>query len=192
MNKLEQSEKEQIAFSGKIIEVIKKPMKKGDKIVEFEIARRAPGVRLIIVKENKILLSKEFRYELDDYDYRLPGGKAFDTLREYREALRSEKDLIGEAAKAAEKECLEETGLKPKKVNHFYTAGSGGPTIKWDLYYFVVNDFEENKNGQNLEIGEIIKPEWKTFEEAKQLCFENKVHEDRTVSVLLKYFNKEE
>ncbi len=43
----------------------------------FETAVRSPGVRLIIVKDNQMLITKEFRGELDDYDYRLPGGKVF-------------------------------------------------------------------------------------------------------------------
>jgi len=58
-------------------------MKGGDKEVVFETARRAPGVRLIIVRDGQMLITREFRNELDDYDYRLPGGKVFDTLDEY-------------------------------------------------------------------------------------------------------------
>jgi len=35
----------------------------------------------------KILLSREYRSELDRYDYRLPGGKVFDTLAEYHDNI---------------------------------------------------------------------------------------------------------
>lgn len=43
----------------------------------WEKVARAPGVRLILddQKAGKILLTREFRRELGDYDYRLPGGK---------------------------------------------------------------------------------------------------------------------
>lgn len=42
----------------------------------WERVVRAPGVRIILDDQNsgKILLTREFRHELDGYDYRLPGG----------------------------------------------------------------------------------------------------------------------
>jgi len=53
----------------------------------LEFARRSPGTRLIIEKGDKIILSREFRHELGSYDYRLPGGKVYDSLDEYNKAL---------------------------------------------------------------------------------------------------------
>ncbi|MEI6117757.1 MAG: hypothetical protein WCP92_00380 [bacterium] len=50
-----------------------------------EIAKRSPGVRLIICDGDKILITNEFRKEVNTDDYRLPGGKVFDTLKEYNE-----------------------------------------------------------------------------------------------------------
>ncbi|MFA6268763.1 MAG: NUDIX domain-containing protein [archaeon] len=192
MEKLEQSGKEETVFQGQIFEVIKKLMKKGNKVVEFEIARRAPGTRLIIIKNDKVLLSKEFRYELNDYDYRLPGGKVFDTLKEYKQAMTQSQDVLLRAKKAAEKECLEETGIVPKNINFFYLSHSGGPTVEWDLYYFIVDSFEENAGGQKLGLGEDIKTEWKTQKEIEELCVENKINEDRTVGVLFKFFRSKQ
>ena len=42
----------------------------------WERVVRAPGVRIIFDDQNSgtILLTREFRHELDGYDYRLPGG----------------------------------------------------------------------------------------------------------------------
>ena len=82
MNLLEQSGDEVITYKGKIFEIVNTQMVKGDKTVTFEKARRAPGVRVIIAntKKQQLLLSREYRYELERDDYRLPGGKVFDTL----------------------------------------------------------------------------------------------------------------
>jgi ADP-ribose pyrophosphatase len=187
MDKLVQSGKEKVVFEGNIFEVIHKQMKNSKGVVEFEIARRAPGTRLIITQGEKVLLSKEFRYELNDYDYRLPGGKVFNTLKEYKKAL-EEDDILVHAKKAAERECIEETGLKPKSLRHFYTAHSGGPTIEWDLYYFIIDSFEESTQGKQLELGEDIQTEWKTKTQIKELCLKCKINEDRTVGVLFKFF----
>ena len=77
--------KEDIVFQWKIIEVVQQTVKIGDKELLREIAKRSPWVRLIICDGDKILLTKEFRRELDTRDYRLPGGKVFDTLKEYND-----------------------------------------------------------------------------------------------------------
>jgi DNA-binding NarL/FixJ family response regulator len=56
----------------------------------FEFARRAPGVRMIISAQDgsgKILLTREYRPSLERYDYRLPGGKVFDSLQELHEHI---------------------------------------------------------------------------------------------------------
>lgn len=68
-----------VKYRGRIIEVVEE--KYGTRT--FEIARRSPGVRALIVRDGKILLSREYRTEVDEYDFRLPGGKVFDTLSEY-------------------------------------------------------------------------------------------------------------
>src|SRR3989344_3547588 len=107
---------EEVKYSGRIIEVIQQPHKIGDKIINFEMARRSPGVRLLIVKDRKILLLKEYRTELKDYDYRLPGGKVFDSLEEYRDS--DKEKLLEAAAKAAKREAKEETGIVVRDAEH--------------------------------------------------------------------------
>ena len=185
MDKPTFSGKEEIKFEGKTFQIISQPWNFGGKAKTLERARRSPGVRLIIAKSNKLLLTKEYRMELNDYDYRLPGGKVFDSLEEYKDALESGKDMLEYAAEAAKKECLEETGIAARKTKHFQTTNAG-QTIVWDLYYFIVEDFEEK--GQNPGFDEEIYPEWKTFEEVKELCRQSKISEDRSLGVLFRYF----
>jgi 8-oxo-dGTP pyrophosphatase MutT (NUDIX family) len=89
-------------------------MKMGDTERIWEIARRSPGVRLILRDGDKILLTKEYRKELDAVDYRLPGGKVFDTLEEYNAY---KQDIEKYALRAARRECEEETGLIPQDIS---------------------------------------------------------------------------
>lgn len=177
--------KENIVYSGEIFEVIQQKKKFRDKIKIFEIARRSPGVRLIIIKNNKMLITKEFRLEHGEYDYRLPGGKVFDTLKEFSETISKHENIMAYAMTAAKAECIQETGLMPKKIKHYQTTKAGA-TVDWDLYYFIITDFE--KKSQHLEDGEDIKVEWKKFDEVKKLCIANKIKEDRSVGIILKYF----
>ena len=147
----------------------------------FEYAERSPGVRLLIVKGKKILLTKEYRTEVRKYDYRLPGGKIFDTFEEYQQG---KQHLLKHAITAAKRECQEETGLIPLHSKHLSTAHAGA-TIIWDLYYFLVDRF--NRGKQKLGKDEDIVPEWKTFAEVKKLCLTGQIAEDRTVGVLLRF-----
>ena len=174
--------KEEVVFNGKIGKVVH--IKQTDGRV-FEIFRRAPGSRLIIVSpEGKILITREHRHETGNVDLRLPGGKVFDTLEEYNAALESKVD-IGEAAKAgAIKEAAEETGLNIKN-QELVTIATAGATVDWDLYYFLVRDYTEAKDGQRLEHGEDIEVSWMSPAEIVKAIEAGQMQEWRTVGVLL-------
>lgn len=180
--------KEKIAYEGKTFEIIEKQIKAKKRLFKFEVARRSPGVRLIIIRKNKILLTKEFRPELNSFDYRLPGGKVFDTLKEYKQLINKKQNPLDAAKKAAKKECTEETGLIPKNVKLFQLS-KAGLTVEWDLFYFIIENFSGNIKNQKLEDDEIIYPEWKTFKQAKEFCLNGKIQEDRSVGVLLKFLS---
>lgn len=177
--------KEEVVFTGQIIEVIRQTrVDKSGKEKVFEKAVRPPGVRLIIVKhqEEKILIAREYRYNIEDFDYRLPGGKVCDSITEYNQIA----DKKSEATKATIWESKQEAGIITTKPKLFTIANSGGPTIDWDLYYFVIDEFEEST--QELEFGENISIQWLSFDEAIKVALSDKMREDRTVGVLMKYF----
>ena len=175
---------EDIKYSGKIIEVVQ--YKKGDRV--FEKARRSPGVRALIVDNDKILLSKEYREETQNYDYRLPGGKVFDSLEKYKQHINEDIKLFAE--KAVIKEIREEVGLLARRPR-LIKISKAGATVEWDLFYFLINDFTTNKNGQELEEGEDITFDWYSYNEVIKLCLEQKVQEDRSVGILLSYILKQ-
>lgn len=165
-------------------------------IKRFQYVERSPGVRSLVTDGTSILMTREWREETNRWDYRLPGGKLYDTAAEYQKflALRPTKEQMVEKAEvAAKKELQEETGLKLDherfSMEHISVCGS---IIKWDLYYFVARlatkpalttqtETDEGEKTLNL---------WLTYEEVEKLCFSGDVSEDRTVAFLLKYLNK--
>ncbi|MFZ3168581.1 MAG: NUDIX hydrolase [Candidatus Methanoperedens sp.] len=185
--------KEDILYRGKIFEIVKQYWKLNGanktEITEREIARRSPGVRVILNNNDKILMIKEYRTEYEGWDYRLPGGKVFDTLEEYTKVLN--EDILRYATEAAKKELLEETGLIANDIKYLCETKAGA-TVIWDLYYFEVNNFETSITGQNLENGEIINIDWKNIQQVKQMCLDGIIKEDRTIGVLLKYLISKE
>jgi 8-oxo-dGTP pyrophosphatase MutT (NUDIX family) len=186
---------EKSLFKGRIIEVIENMMEyRTNGVVgtyPAEIARRSPGVRVLILNEKaeKILLNKELRPETQDWDYRLPGGKVFDTLDEYLIYKDDEKAIIKYVEKAAKKEVEEESNLilHNQKFLHKSLAGS---TVIWDLYYYLTTEFTISKKKHQAKTDENTRPEWFTIEDAIKICIDGKIKEDRSAAVLLRYLLK--
>jgi hypothetical protein len=82
-NKIENQKKSEIVYQGKMFEVVRFEPKPG---VIFETAVRAPGTRLLVEYEKLgefgLLMIRELRHDREGsvWDYRLPGGKVYDTL----------------------------------------------------------------------------------------------------------------
>lgn len=171
-----------IAFSGKIGEIVHQKQPDGR---VFERYRRPPGTRLVIVSpDKKILITKEYRSETGNVDLRLPGGKVRDSLAEYHQLLARGQDIAEAAQQAAIKEAAEETGLEVKNIQ-LITKATAGATVEWDLYYFLVSDYAELPQGQQLEHGEDIEVSWMTADEIRAAAAKDKMQEWRSVGVLL-------
>lgn len=158
------------------------------KTIKRTMVRRPPGIRALIVNKEKkqILLSKEFRYELNDWDYRLPGGKVFDSLNDYKESLKR-GDVMDYVEKTVPKEVLEEVGIVVRSPKLIKVSKDGAGVI-WDLYYYEITDYEISENGPQLEENEVVDGfVWKSYDEIINLCSTQQIHEDRTISVLLTY-----
>jgi ADP-ribose pyrophosphatase len=175
---------EKITHKGKMIEVVQKEVEQNGKLKTFEFARRSPGVRMIIPKGNQILLTKEFRHEVEDYDYRLPGGKVYDSLDEYNTALESGVNIQELAKEAVIREAKEEAGIEVRDITFFHKSICGA-TVVWDLFYFVIDNFLESE--QKLEDGEDISVEFIEKEEARKMCLDGRIGEERSALVLLRF-----
>jgi len=173
---------EDVVFSGKIGEIIHAVQSDGR---VFERYRRPPGTRLIIVTpDKKLIMTRERRHETGGVDLRLPGGKVRDALEEYHALLGSGEDMVEAASKAAAKEAFEEVGVTVRNLE-LVTVANSGATVEWDLYYFMVEDYAENPDGQNLEHGEEIEVVQLSPTEIRQAIVGGQMQEWRSVGVLL-------
>lgn len=184
-------ENEKIVYQGKMIEIVHENIiAPNGKEITLERGRRAPGVRLIIETPNgQFLISKEERLKTGT-DYRLPGGRVFDSLIDYNNFLAtspSNEDMLKKAEEGAVREGMEEVGIRPTEMEFFYLSKCGG-SFEWDLFYFVVKKYEIV--GQNLEENEQIEVMEISRKELLKLAA-TKMQEDRSVGVILKYLNKQ-
>ena len=159
----------------------------------FERVLRAPGSRIIIVRNNQILLSRENRAELGNaVDYRLPGGKVFDTNDAYQAFLTSGNDIVEVSRKSIAKEALEEVGIvvDPAKLEYL-GVDILGATCAWDLHYWLATESDEHSEGPQFhesEADEIEGCEWVIYEEARSIALDaSKFSESRSAAQLLRW-----
>lgn len=139
--------KSEIKYQGKMFEIVQFEAKQG---VHFEVAVRAPGTRLLIEhtknSEVGLLMTRELRHGREEsaWDYRLPGGKVFDSLEDFNNAKENNSEISKHALKAAELEARQEVGIIKGDFTPISIARAGG-SVEWDLHYFLV---------QNAELGE--------------------------------------
>lgn len=159
----------------------------------FETARRAPGVRIIIADtdKKKILLTKEFRRELGGYDYRLPGGKVFDTLAEYSQFRETGADMKQAVMNKARQESIEETGIVIDELD-VTSKSTLGTTVEWDLFVTVTTKWHFAEDGQDLQVGEdIAADEWFDYEVAYKMALEGDMSEERVALLLMRWINEQ-
>ena len=122
---------------------------------------------LIIVKDKKILLSKEYTYPLDDYLIQIPGG----TL-----------EINESPLDTAKRELLEETGYTAKNYEYlgFVLQNHRRSTAK--MHYFLVTDLTQSMHQR--EPHEFIELEWFTLNKLNQDIKDNKVTHEGTLAGL--------
>lgn len=179
---------ETIVAKGKLFELVQTEQPDGR---VFEVARRAPGVRLIIEdEENRILITKEYREELGAWDYRLPGGKVFDSLDEFEKHRASGVDILEPAKSQAIHEGREEAGIDIEELELFKKSVLGA-TVQWDLFVFHVTSWKKHANGQQLEAGEQIEADdWYTYDEIERMILEGDMSEGRIALILLQWIKR--
>lgn len=133
------------------------------------------------------MLTKEFRRELQGYDYRLPGGKVFDRLAEFEAFRKSGADILDAARAKAKAEAAEEAGIAVDAVE-FYKKSTLGATVEWDLYVFVADSWRQSQ--QALEDGEQIDDvSWYDFANVKKMILNGSMREERIALILLQWLS---
>lgn len=140
-------------FTGKIFSVFQWPQKLFDgSTTTFEMISRPDTVKIIAIKDGKIVVIKE-RQPRMNWCYDLPSG---------RHDHPEEDELI-----AAKRELLEETGMSFK---NWKLIAVKQPFVKidWLVYTFLATDFERQVP-QSLDSGEQIEVLELDFTEAKKI-----------------------
>ncbi len=132
----------EVVYRGKMFEIVHWEGKPG---VTFEAAVRAPGVRLMIETKKDgmkaLLMTKEVRHEATGIDFRLLGGKVFDSLEDLDAHRQSGQGIEVLAEAAARLEGKQEAGISGGEYSPVEVSKAGA-SVDWDLHYFTVQGAE--------------------------------------------------
>ena len=98
--------KEATIFENKFLRLYRIEADFGDFTREYFVSNKGEKVGIMIWKDNKILLVRQYRFVIDDMSWELPGGG-----RKTGESLED----------AAIRECREEAGIECNSVNPFFS-----------------------------------------------------------------------
>lgn len=137
----------------------------------FEHVWRIDGARTIAENSSgKILLSHEWRFELNGYDWRLPGGRL--------------RNIDEEPQVAAARELDEETGVTAKKWKYLWTT-SPESSIKFQRHFFYATELTLGK--PKLDEGEKIEISWFDLEDARNMAIGGDIKEEISALAIIRH-----
>jgi len=130
---------------------------------------RTDGTRIIALDANgKVLLTHEFRHELGDWDWRIPGGKI---------------DTGEKPEQAAAREFREEAGYAAEDLR-FLWATTLDSTVRYRRYFFLARGLTEV--GAQHEPGEDLTVHWVSLEDACERALRGEIREEISALALLR------
>lgn len=163
--------KGQMIYNGKVLKLVKDEVLCSNGKTAFrEIVRHNGGAGVLCIKDNKVLLVRQFRYAYEEVLYEIPAGK----LEE------------GEDPKtAALREFEEETGNRALDLQFltviYPTCGYSSEKI----YLYLTENFEPSV--QHLDDDEEVEVLWMDLEQALSLILEGKIRDAKTIAALELY-----
>lgn len=130
---------------------------------------RTDGTRIIALDaEGRVLLTHEFRHELGDWDWRIPGGKI---------------DAGEKPEEAAAREFREEAGYAAEDLQFLWVT-TPDSTVRYQRYFFLARDLTEV--GAQRESGESLTVHWVSLEDACERALAGDVREEISALSLLR------
>ena len=171
---MEKQIKNNLIYDGKIIKLYcDDVLCANGNMTKREYVHHNGGAGILAVKDDKILLIKQFRYPYHKELYEIPAGKIEKAEDPYNTALR---------------ELEEEAGLKASKLSDL---GYIYPTCGYSdevIYLYLATDFTKTKT--QFDEDEDISSRWYTKEEVLKMIENNDIVDAKTLVAIFKYLHK--
>jgi ADP-ribose pyrophosphatase YjhB (NUDIX family) len=150
-------------------------------VERVEHARRAPGVRLLVVDGTELLLVPDGPQGPGAPTWRLPGGAAFDSYPAYAAVRHDETDVPGAVDDAADRVLREAVGLEPVDPERRFVLGAG-PGVEFDCYYYLVERYRPAPRD-----GDPADATWVALDDAREAALDGRIAEGRSALALLRW-----
>ncbi len=135
-----------------------------------EIVEHSGGAGILYVKDEKVLLVKQFRYAYGEEILEIPAGK-----------LNKGEDPSLTAARELE----EETGFYPEKTKHLFTIYPSPGYTDEKIYIYLAENVRQGKI--HLDEGEFVSAEFYPLNEAEQMINDGRIKDAKTIIALQRY-----
>ena len=141
----------------------------GGRVEVHEHVWRTDGARIVAIDErDRVLLTHEFRHELGERDWRIPGGKI---------------DPGESPEEAARREFREEAGFAAKTMRFLWPT-TPDSTVRYRRFFFLASELEEV--GAEHEAGEDLTIHWVDLDEACEKALRGEIREEISALALLR------
>ena len=170
---MEKTKQKNLKYKGKIIDLYVDDVisSTGNSCIR-EYVHHNGGAGILAVKDDKILLIKQFRYPYQKDIFEIPAGKVELNEEPYNTALRE-----------LEEECA-------YKANSLISLGYIYPTCGYSdeiIYLYLANDFIKTKT--NFDIDEDINSYWFNKDEVLEMIKNKEIVDAKTIVAIFKYLN---
>jgi ADP-ribose pyrophosphatase len=161
----------QLVYENEFHQEYRVPVDFGGFTKEYFVREDGIHVGLVVVKEQSILLVRQYRLLIDGLSWEIPGGGV------------DEGESLEEAAI---RECLEETGLLCSNLRPLIDYQLGLDTIHNPTSIFVSDKFEDTLSTfKNVE--EVVDSEWIELSQCVDMIFRQQISSSFSVIALLAY-----
>lgn len=141
----------------------------GGEVEVHEHVWRTDGTRIIALdQDRRVLLTREYRHEQGEWDWRVPGGKI---------------DSGETPEQAATREFREEAGFEAKTMR-FLWATTPDSTVRYQRFFFLATNLTEVE--AEREVGEQMTVHWVGLDEACEKALSGEIREEIAALALLR------
>lgn len=157
-----------VIYDGKILKLELDKVLCNNNITSYrEIIRHNGGASILCIKDNKVLLIKQYRYAYDEIIYEIPAGKLEENENPQEAAIR---------------ELEEETGYKALNIKYLTNIYPSCGYTNEKIYLYLVDEFIETKT--NFDTDEFIEKIWVSFDEVINMIKQGIIKDAKTICAI--------
>jgi len=138
---------------------------------EYVVRDTGRRAGLVAVRDGAVLLVNQYRLQIDDLSWEIPGGKVDD----------------GETPpQAAARECLEETGFSPVNLQPLLNYHPGLDTLSNPTFLFYSEEGTQ-ESGWDSDPSEVVQQKWIPLDQCIDMVFQQQILDSFTMVALLAY-----